>query len=573
MIAECFNSHFVNITDSLGLDPIFKQESSYIELDEKVEVALMKYRNHPSIIAIKHKVSYEQKFQFSHVYPWDVMKFVETLDASKSTSGNIPTKIIKVAKDILCPYLTDCINTAIQNCSFPDELKEADVSSIFKQDDSSWKGNYRPISVLSALSKVYERIIGVQMDSHFATILSHLLSGFRQGYSTQHALFRAIESWKKCLDAKGIVGTILMDLSKAYDCIPHDLLIAKLEAYGLDTCALKLVYSYLTNRKQRVKVGSAYSTFQNISTGVPQGSVLGPLLFNIFINDLFFTDLESEICNFADDTTIYACDTSIDAVTKKLKDDLQKLLDWFKNNRMCANPAKFQMMFLGLKSDNSFILNIGGQQVRQSEQVKLLGVQIDNSLTFDTHVKELCRKVNQKLCAFSRIRPFLNEEKAKMLLTSVVMSNFSYCPLIWLFCSKTANKDINRTNKRALRVLYGDYDSSFDQLLARNGSITVHQMNLQRLMTEIYKTMNHLNPSYIWEFFVKKDIPYNLRTKELCRLPSAQSYRYGLNSLSFRGSLLWNTLDDELKRADTLGSFKRGIKEWDGKGCRCLICK
>ena len=207
---------------------------------------------------------------------------------------------------------------------------------------------------------------------------------------------------------------------------------------------------------------------------------------------------------------------------------------------MCANPAKFQMMFLGLKSDSSFILNIGGQQVKQSEQVKLLGVQIDNSLKFDAHVKELCRKINQKLCAFSRIRPFLNKEKAKMLLTSVVMSNFSYCPLVWLFCSKTASKDINRTNKLALRALYGDYE-----LLARAGSVTVHQNNLQSLMIEIYKPTNHLNPSYIWEFFVRKDIPYNLRTKELCRLPSAKSHRYGINSLSFRGSLLWNTLDDE----------------------------
>ena len=159
MIAECFNSHFVNITDSLGLDPMFKQIPNCIELDEKVEVALMKYRNHPSIIAIKHKVRYEKKFQFYHVYPWDVMNFVEALDASKSTSGNIPTKIIKMAKDILCPYLTDCINAAIQNCSFPDELKKADVSSIFKQDDSSWKGNYRRISVLSALSKFMKELL------------------------------------------------------------------------------------------------------------------------------------------------------------------------------------------------------------------------------------------------------------------------------------------------------------------------------------------------------------------------------------------------------------------------------
>ena len=110
-------------------------------------------------------------------------------------------------------------------------------------------------------------------------------------------------------------------------------------------------------------------------------------------------------------------------------------------------------LFLGLRNDNSFILDIDGQQIKQSEQAKLLGVQIDNSLTSDAHVKELCRKINQKLCAFSRIRPFLNEEKAKMLLTSVVLSNFSYCPLKWLFCSKTANKDINRTNKRALKYL------------------------------------------------------------------------------------------------------------------------
>ena len=194
-------------------------------------------------------------------------------------------------------------------------------------------------------------------------------------------------------------------MSKAYNYIPYDLLIAKLEAYGFENSALKLAYSYLTNRQKRVKVGSSYSTFQNILTGVPQGSVLGPLLFNVFINDLFYLDLESEICNYADDTTIYACDKSIDTVIVKLKDDLPKFL------------AKFQMMFLGLKSNNSLCLNIDGQKMKQSEHVKLLGVQIDNKLNFDVHVKEPCQKINQNLCAFARIRLFLNNEKAKILLT------------------------------------------------------------------------------------------------------------------------------------------------------------
>ena len=180
-------------------------------------------------------------------------------------------------------------------------------------------------------------------------------------------------------------------------------------------------------------------------------------------------------------------------------DDLQKILNWFNENGMCANPAKFHMMFLRLKINNLLCLNIGGQKIKHSEHVKLLGVQIDK-LNFNVHVKELCKKMNQKLCAFSRIRPFLNREKAKVLLTSIVMSNLSYYPLIWMFCSKSANKEINRTNRRALRVLYENYDLSFEQLLEKDGSITMHQRNLQNILTEIYKTINQTNAAYMWEF-------------------------------------------------------------------------
>ena len=341
---------------------MFEQVPNYVELDEKVSLALAKYNNHPSIITIKRNISITQKFEFSHVYPWEVIKFVEVLDTNKSTSGDIPTKIIKMAKESICPYLSDCINAAIYNCTFPDELKKADVSAIFQKGDPGCKGNYRPISILAARSNIYERNMGVQMNSYFNGILSALLSGFRQGYSTQHSLFRATETWKRCLDTNGTAGTILIDLSKAYDSIPHDFFVAKLEAYGFGKKELKLAYSYLSNQKLRVKVGSAYSTSQNISTGVPQGSVLGPLLFNISINDMLHLDLESEICNFADDTTIYTCDKSINTVIVKLEDDLQKLLGWFKENGMCANTGKFQTMLLRLKINNFLCLNIHGQK-------------------------------------------------------------------------------------------------------------------------------------------------------------------------------------------------------------------
>ena len=185
--------------------------------------------------------------------------------------------------------------------------------------------------------------------------------------------------------------------------------------------------------------------------------------------DIFLMDLESEICNFADDTTLYSCSTSLDDATIRLENDLQKLLTWFTENGMRANPSKFQMMFLGHKHANKLCLNVNGQFILQNEEVKLLGVKIDRKLTFETHVKEICTKVNQKVSTFRRVRPYLGIQKSQVLFNSVVISNFTYCPLIWVFCSKAASNKINKTHKRALRVLYDEYESTFEQLLEKSG--------------------------------------------------------------------------------------------------------
>ena len=246
--------------------------------------------------------------------------------------------------------------------------------------------------MLPVTSKIYERILKDQIYLYFKDKFSRILCGFREGYSTQHAVIWLIEKWRKCLDASGVVGTILMDLSKAYGCLPHDLLIAKFEAYRTGVNSLCLLYSYLDWRHQRVKIGSHRTTAKRIKIGIPQGSVLGPLLFNIFINNLFLMKLNSEICKFADDNTIYSCRKNLNEIITNLEIDLSSLLKWFAKNGIVANPKVFQLMFLGLNGHRGQRLNIEGNKVSATDCVKLFGVEIDNKLKFDKHVKHCVLK-------------------------------------------------------------------------------------------------------------------------------------------------------------------------------------
>ena len=289
---------------------------------------------------------------------------------------------------------------------------------------------------------------------------------------------------------------------------------------------------------------------------------------------IFFIQ-ETEVCNFADDTTIYSCPLNYKEATHKLSNDTYIVLNWIKVNSMVANLGKFQIMFLGSKIDNSKItFAIENKQIKCKREVKLLGITIDEKLTFTKYIANICSLANNRLRALTRISRFLSMEKAKYLSEACIMSGFKYCPLIWMFCNKTSNNQINKIHKRTLRLVYEMEDANFKDLLLKDNSWNVHENNIYTLLIEIYKSINNLSPPIMKYFFDLKNTRYDLRSKQLLKLSETTTSKYGTQAPSFKGSLIWNTIPNKFKfkDIDNIEDFKKHIGDWKPTTCSCKLC-
>ena len=578
-LTEIFNNHYINIVEKTsGQKPCNISDTVKYDDDRLlVRLILEKYKDHPSVLAIREGSDTSNSFSFHEVQHHEVWALLRSLDGKKSTGEDqIPPKLVHLAADELTAPLTFAINSCLQNQRFPDKGKRAAVCPLDKgEENRTAEKNFRPVSVLNTFSKIYEKVMKQQLIVYLDTTLSVFIGAYRKAYGTQHVLIRLLEDWKTKLDNNYIVGALLMDLSKAFDCIPQDLLIARLNAYGADENALVLIYSYLKRRKQSVRINNTYSSFQTILSGVPQGSVLGPILFNVYLNDLFLFIKQATLYNYADDNTLACFSKTLPDLVRALEAEAGIALDWLKENYMIANPSKFHALLI--KKDQTTTsgerISIQGKTIKSENSVKLLGIQLDYKLNFDPHISALCKKAATQLNVLKRLRAYIGFDARKVLVQSFVYSNFNYCPMVWHFCSAKSMHKIEKVQERALRFLHNDHASSYNDLLLKSQRCTMHVHRLRAISIEIFKTLNGLNPSFMKDIFQVRSSNYSSRNPNNLAHYRPNQVTFGTHSLKFLGPQIWNCLPNELKSAESLNTFKRLIAQWDGPMCNCNACR
>ena len=478
-----FNTFFANVAKNIGKD-----------------CQITNLKEHPSIQMISENLhSNTEKFSFRPVSDSEVMKILSKIDPKKSTGvDNISARIIKSCTSSIQGTVANLINITFRKCQFPASLKGAQVVPLHKKNDPLDKENYRPVSILPIISKVCERAMHNQLSEFFDNIFHPSLAAFRKGFGCQSTLLRLLEDWRKALDNHQFAAAILMDLSKAFDCLPHDLLIEKLRAYGLAPDAVSLLSSYLSDRVQQVRLGSHTSTWEKIIKGVPQGSILGPLLFNVFINDIFYFVKQAVIYNYADDNTLSFIHNNLVVLKKVLEEESCILIDWFFNNFMKANPTKFQAICIGKNAhENIASFKVDSVEIKCEENVTLLGVNIDFMLSFDDHVTDICKKASKQLAVLKRLGRFLTKQGKLTIYNSFIVSNFNYCPLAWHFCSMSSTNKMEKVQERALRFINNDFTSSLQDLLSSTSTVSLHVRRMKQMATEVFKIVNDMSPEYI----------------------------------------------------------------------------
>ena len=530
-IAKIFNEYFSKVPNTLNsnIPPSDTDPLSYVNF------------NQSSIFL--HPVSNEE-----------CSSVIRSLKNSKTGLNSLPVQLLKNECEYFSPVLTSIANNSFSSGIFPKSLKTACVTPILKKGDKKIVSNYRPISVVHYASKILEKLIQNRLHSflHRFNIISENQFGFRRGKSTQDALIKLVDYFYDSLESKEFSAAIFVDYQKAFDTVNHHILLQKLEAYGIRGMALKLFESYLTDRRQFVRIGEACSEESPCNIGVPQGTILAPLLFTLYINDLNNISNEMSLILFADDTTLLFRNPSYDQLLETCNSELVKYRKWTICNRLSLNIDKTHVFIVSnRKIQYQPELYYGDMLLSVKRECLFLGVLIDDSLKFGNHIKNLSSKISKSAGILFKLNQFTPPKVMRGLYFSLVYPYLTYCNTVWGTTFNTHLQPLIRAQKRIIRIINKEPFLAHTSPLFRKLSILKFEdINYYFVSVYMYKNSNSFETTSSHGYSTRQSV--DLRTS-LRRTALTQ------HSIFYVGPKIWNTLPLDIRNLENLNTFKRNL--------------
>lgn len=512
-------------------------------------------------VKLNNRSDCQQSMFLSETTPIEVLHTIDNLKKGKSPGvDGIRSETLKEIKNEISHHLAYLINLSFEAGTFPEALKIGMVTPLYKNGSRDDVNNYRPISLISNIAKVFEKILKVRMVSFLTrySLLSDKQFGFRDKRSTEDAIVKLTSYLYEHLDKSRPSLCIFVDLSKAFDTVNHNILLDKLHSYGIRGVVHNLIKSYLTNRRQSVVVNKVQSSFQNVTCGVPQGTVLGPLLFVIYVNDLLRMNSVGEVISYADDTAIFYSSDGWNSLKRKAEEDLRKITNWFQINKLSLNASKTKYLtFTSYARDlpNMGSLNVSGDiSIPEVASIKYLGLTLDRHLRWDLHAKEVTSKMRGLISKFRRLKEFLDIEHLKTLYYALVQSHLCYGLSGWGGIRDCHMYSIEVVQKWILKVVY-EKNRIFpsDQLYNITGIFDLRQLYVHKLLLNLHKqkiSIDYVNHMY--------DTRAQNRNVSMPRSEKSIGQRY----CKYYIAKIYNILPENIKEKIRHGSFKSLIKIW-----------
>ena len=552
-IVEVLNDHFCNIGKNLA---------NKIAESNPAKRLFHKYLEKKNISSLF----------LSPTTPHEVFDTISSLKNSKALGyDKIATYFVKVAAKELAWPLSMLFNYSFSYGIFPDCLKIAKIIPVFKNGDKSEINNYRPISILSPFSKILEKLIYARTiefcNKH--SIIIPTQYGFRAKHCTSHALLDVTTTAFDNIQQNKYTALLFLDLKKAFDTVNHQILLEKLHYIGIRGVALSLFSSFLHKRFQFVSAGNIQSTFKKVDCGVPQGSILGPLLFTIYINDIINSTL---FCPrlFADDTCLILQDNNIHDLQKKINLEITAVNDWMRTNLLTVNFSKSSIMILSPKSGSDSINPLLHNKVLSSHSIpytksaKYLGITIDTSLSFKLHTDSLISKLSRSVGILFKLKPFLTTPALLSLYYAIFHSHIQYAIFIWGSTYKSYSIKITSLQNKAIKIIGGG--TWFDNATPFYKKFKILKFkDLFKLETAlfIYKFKANLLPSTFTNYFYQVKNKYKISTRGSNSsnyfIPYYQTTKLQ-RSIKYHGPKLWNSLDTTIKNSKSANIFKKRLK-------------